>query len=290
MISYNAIFAGTARNVEKYIQKNLDSIDKCGAKFKSYIVIIYENDSEDNTRNILIKNFKHNYYYIFEDNITNPIRTTRIANGRNLILDKVRTINSMSNNMYDYLIMLDLDDVNESGTFINSIEECFKIDVEKWDGLMGNQSDKYYDIWALRCKGVMEYDCWEVYANGDDKVKEDVTNTMNNINFQRLSEGLGYLHPSGLSISSIPDAEPLDLPKVVGACERLPVNNNLIEVDSAFGGIAIYKIKSIPNNCYYKGTYIKNNNIYAKCEHVDFNETLKKNGGRLFILPTFLTS
>ena len=183
MISYNAIFAGTARNVEKYIQKNLDSIDKCGAKFKSYIVIIYENDSEDNTRNILIKNFKHNYYYIFEDNIKNPNRTVRIANGRNLILDKVRKINSMSNNMYDYLIMLDLDDVNESGTFVNSIEECFKVDVEKWDGLMGNQSDKYYDIWALRCKDVIEYDCWEVYANGNDKVKEYVTNTMNNINF-----------------------------------------------------------------------------------------------------------
>lgn len=252
MILYNAIFAGTARNVEKYIEKNLDSIDKCGAKFKNYIVIIYENDSEDNTRNILIKNFKHNYYYIFQDNITNPNRTIRIANGRNLILDKVRTINSMSNNMYDYLVMLDLDDVNESGTFVNSIEECFKIDVQIWDGLMGNQSDKYYDIWALRCKNVIEYDCWEVYANGDDKVKKDITNTMNNINF--------------------------------------PLNNNLIEVDSAFGGIAIYKIKSIPNNCYYNGTYIKNNNIYAKCEHVDFNETLKKNGGRLFILPTFLTN
>ena len=39
--------------------------------------------------------------------------------------------------------------------------------------------------------------------------------------FQRLQVGLGYLHPSGLPISSIPDAEPLDLPKIVRACERL---------------------------------------------------------------------
>ena len=38
---------------------------------------------------------------------------------------------------------------------------------------------------------------------------------------QRLPVGLGYLHPSGLPISSIPDAEPLDLLQADGACERL---------------------------------------------------------------------
>ena len=247
---HNAIFAGTARNVEKYIEKNLDYIDKCGAKFKNYIVIIYENDSEDDTRNILIKNFKSNYYYIFEDNIKEQNRTIRIANGRNLILNKIRQLNNMSNNFYDYLIMLDLDDIHKSGNFINSIEECFKIDVQIWDGLMANKNGIYYDVWALRCKNVIEYDCWKVYAEGDDKIKEEVMKLLHNINF--------------------------------------PINNNLIEVDSAFGGIAIYKIKSIPNDCYYCGYYIENNNMYARCEHVYFNENIKKNGGKLFILPSFL--
>ena len=44
---------------------------------------------------------------------------------------------------------------------------------------------------------------------------------------QRLPVGLGYRKTGGMEISSIPDAEPLDLPKVVGACERLHKNNNL---------------------------------------------------------------
>ena len=53
----------------------------------------------------------------------------------------------------------------------------------------------------------------------EDYIKNELEKNMEE--FQRLPVGLGYLHPSGLSISSIPDAEPLDLPKVVGACERL---------------------------------------------------------------------
>jgi hypothetical protein len=51
-------------------------------------------------------------------------------------------------------------------------------------------------------------------------IVSDSTFNESNI-FQRLRVGLGYLHPYGLPISSIPNVMPLDLPKVVGACERL---------------------------------------------------------------------
>ena len=86
MNNYSVIFAGTVRNVEKYIKQNLKNIDKCGEKFKKYAVIIYENDSTDNTRKILNDNTKDNYYYIFENNIKEPKRTVRLSNGRNKIL------------------------------------------------------------------------------------------------------------------------------------------------------------------------------------------------------------
>ena len=46
-----------------------------------------------------------------------------------------------------------------------------------------------------------------------------------NLPFQRLPGGLGYLHPFGLPISNIPDAEPLDLLQADGACERLHILN-----------------------------------------------------------------
>jgi len=245
MKKYNIIFAGTIRSVENYINKTLENIDKCGEQFNSYLVIIYENDSNDKTREILIKNKKPNYEYIFENNIKEPLRTMRISNGRNKILEKVREINQ--NNKYDYLVMLDMDDVNISGKFIESIKSCFEY--TGWDILTGNQSDEYYDLWALRKKNDMEYDCWREYLKHTD----------------------------------IPNAEYI----YVRSKHKKYKSGELLEVDSAFSGIAIYKLSSIPNNCNYVGKY-EDGSEY--CEHVEFHRCIKKSGGNIYINTSFLTN
>ena len=247
MKKYNVIFGGTVRNVNKYIMKNLKHIDRCGNKFNDYLVIIYENDSTDNTRNTLLKYKKSNYEYIFEDNVTEPRRTMRISNGRNKILDKVRKINSLHNNYYNYLIMLDLDDVNISGKFVNTIDSCFEFD--NWDVLTGNQSNKYYDLWALRKKDDMEYDCWkELILN---------SNIINSV----------YLYVNSKFTKYKP--------------------GELLEVDSAFSGIAIYKISSIPDECKYIGEYENGDEL---CEHVEFNRCIKKSNKNIYINTNFLTN
>lgn len=155
MKKYNVIFAATCRNVEMYVKKILDNIEKCSKKFNEYCVIIYENDSTDNTRKILNDNKKSNYYYIFEDNIKETRRTKRIERGRNLILDKIRELNA--NDKYQYLIVLDMDEVNYEGKFVNTINTCFSID--DWDVLGANQLGRYYDTWALRILPDNNYDC-----------------------------------------------------------------------------------------------------------------------------------
>jgi hypothetical protein len=245
MKQYNVIFAGTARDVEKYIGTALKYIDICGKKFNDYSVIIYENDSKDSTREILETNKKSNYHYIFEDNIKEPIRTIRLANGRNKILEKVREINK--DDYYNYLVLLDLDDINESGLFVHSIESCFIYD--GWSVLTGNQTGEYYDLWALRKKDDMEYDCWL-------KVKQ---------------------HPGD------PNAEKK---YVRSKHKNYPVGEPL-EVDSAFGGVAIYHLPSVPNHCKYFGSY---SNGHEKCEHIDFHRCIKDNGGSIYINTRFLTS
>jgi len=241
MKKYNVIFAGTIKNVEAYIQKTLDNINKCGEKFNSYLLIIYENDSTDKTREILLQNKKNIYEYIFEDNVTEPRRTMRLANGRNKILDRVREIQKNNNDYYNYLIMLDMDDVNQSGKFVDTIDTCFEYD--NWDILTGNQSDKYYDLWALRKKGDMECDCWKMHF------------------------GHGF-DPYYKSFIYLP--------------------NHLLEVDSAFGGIGIYKLSSIPDECNYVGRY--NNDEYEHCEHVEFHRCIKKSGKGIYINTKFLTN
>jgi len=234
---HNVIFAGTARNVEAYIKTVLEHIDACGQQFKSFKVLIYENDSSDETRSILLSNKKCNYEYIFEDNIVEPRRTMRISNGRNLILKKIQEINV--DKEYTYLIMLDLDDVNASGTFVKSIRSCFEYD--NWSALTGNQSDRYYDVWALRQRNVLEHDFNREYH-------------------------------------------------LRGIISRIRINtsqpNTLIEVDSAFSGIAIYELSAV-QNCIYVGAY---EDGMEACEHVEFNRCLKKNGGSIYINTAFLTN
>ena len=250
MKEYSVIFGGTVRDSEKFIKKNIENIDKCGQLFKSYSVVIYENDSKDSTRQILNTNKKDNYYYIFEDNITEASRTKRLANGRNKVLDKIRDLNKDNN--YQYMIMLDLDDINSYGKFVETMYTCFLTD--DWDVLTGNQSDRYYDMWALRKKGDMEYDCMK-----------EVYNDMN-------KTGISYL-----------DAYQK---WAVSKMKNYPVGE-LLEVDSAFGGIAIYKLSSIPAACKYVGSYADGGEI---CEHVPFNKCLKDNGAKIYINTSLLTN
>jgi GR25 family glycosyltransferase involved in LPS biosynthesis len=236
MKKYNVIFGGTARNVGPHIKNALENIEKCGNRFNKFQVIIYENDSSDDTRKIMNDNKKDNYHYIFEDNITEARRTFRLANGRQKLLDKAKELNK--DGEYDFYILLDLDERIESGSYVDTIETCFIN--ENWDVLCGNQLNEYYDIWALRRKGEFDYD----FLNEPEKHKS-------------FSGRLKY--------------EP----------------GMLLEVDAAFGGIAIYRMKSLDDECKYTGDY---GDGREQCEHVPFTKCLKSKGRKIYINTSFLTN
>jgi hypothetical protein len=65
------------------------------------------------------------------------IRTLYLERGRNILLNEAKKLNTNNNNIYKYLIILDTDDVNINGTFVDSIETCFYYD--NWDVLFCNQ-------------------------------------------------------------------------------------------------------------------------------------------------------
>ena len=64
----------------------------------------------------------------------------------------------------------------------------------------------------------------------------------------------------------------------------IPINACPIEVDSAFGGIGIYKIEC-SQIAKYSGL---NKDGIQFCEHVYFHSSLKRKGKKLFILPGFI--
>jgi hypothetical protein len=64
MKTQNVLFLGCCKNVSDYILTILCHIDNCGNKFNSFKVLLYESNSIDNTRQVLIDNKKNNYIYI----------------------------------------------------------------------------------------------------------------------------------------------------------------------------------------------------------------------------------
>ena len=272
METLKIIVCGCTKNSANYIENEINSILNLKHLFFSLNIVIYENDSTDNTVNIL-KSLERDkkITLISESGIQSRLkyRTMIIAHGRNKLIEFVD-----SKNAYDYMIMVDLDNVMTNFDQQGLID-AFGYDLNSWDVLTGNCKGKYYDIWALRLNKAnwsnshkkiwnrcIDYDCWDMVHH-------------------RLQHGIDerLLH-----IKPFQKHIPRELP--------------LLQVDSAFGGIGIYKVSKIKDCRYYGFTrrcscrqYIP---IYGPCrletcEHVSFHEAmLKKNKAKIFICPQLI--
>ena len=272
MDKLKVVVCGTIKNGEKTIQKNIENLLEIKKYCLDFKLVLYENDSTDNTVKILNKLRSETIHVISERNITSlGGRTVILAWGRNTLLKYINTHFSD----YDYIIMTDLDDVLK-GFKPKMVQKEFEKDLSKWDVLTANCIGPYYDIYALRAKKNqiwdldIQYDCW------------DMINHSTKLGFNR---GLSTLIHVG------------NFQKVI------PINEKLIKVDSAFGGMGIYKM-SIVKNCVYNGftescsckEYLNKENHFkmgkclaTTCEHVSFHKQIReKNNGRIFICPSLL--
>jgi hypothetical protein len=239
---------GTAKNVGKYLPKTIKKLEMIADLFNEHQIIIYENDSRDNTLDFLKewKNNSGNKYkikIISETNIRGK-RTHVLSYARNLLLKE-----ALKNN-YEYLIVIDLDDViddlDEQG-ILSSFNYNNKID---WAGMGGNQNI-YYDIWALRTKDDwLKFDWMECYNETKDYNK-----------------------------------------CCISRHREINKNDDIIEVDSCFGGVMIYKTKYLKNSFYYGGGGGDDDEDKEVCEHVNLNNLIRmKNNGRIFINPKMITT
>lgn len=247
MISF--VIAGVCRNVEKLIKGEIESSLALFKDFDLKKIIIVESDSVDNTVEVINQFALKSDKIIFKTagnlSMTFAHRSERIAYCRNLYLDVLA-----DNNWFnaDFLVVMDLDAVN---TKINCEKISQSLDFlisNRGSAVTANQSYKYYDIWALRHPEWCSGDCW--------------------LNYSKLKKIMPNIQAHYIS----------NLSKMVS----LPKQAAAIEVDSAFGGLAIYNINYI-GNARYKG--FDNMPI---CEHVHFSYGYKKNGGHIFILPSLI--
>jgi hypothetical protein len=143
--------------------------------------------------------------------------------------------------------MLDLDGVNRD-LKPKCIETMWKF--EAWDAAFANQPLRYYDIWALRAKGWSESDCWKEYQD---------------------------------LLQTLPEREAKKI-AVTSKMKSISEKSKPIPVDSAFGGLGIYRIQAFLDG-EYLGMDSSGNEI---CEHVHFHQKLVSKGHKLFIMPSLV--
>jgi hypothetical protein len=212
----NLLIAGTARDIEKYWQNTIKSLEIIINSIADYRCVFVESNSSDNTLNCMKEwaSTDNRRTILSLGNLKDISRTVRIAKCRNRYLQYFK-----ENNLYDqfdYILVIDLDDVlNIATNFKEQLESCFKI--SEWDAIASNRKDKYYDIWALRSNSEIlncDYDCLKPIIKYDRNRRIPVVRDYGQF------------------------------------LKNIPCNYGFIECKSAFGGMALYKTLKIKDRVY----------------------------------------
>ncbi len=152
MNTIKTYICGCARNVEKYLKNIFHNITLITNLFNDFHIIIYYDDSEDNTLDVLKSfniHFQDKMTLIIGKNKLTNIRTQNIANARNNILKKII---EFDDDRFEYFIMMDMDDVCSDKLNKNVLDNYLQYERYgnplPWDALSFNRII-YYDLWGL---------------------------------------------------------------------------------------------------------------------------------------------
>jgi len=248
MIKKKIIICAILKNEEKNLNNFFKIIKKIKNFFLNYYIILVESDSNDKTYLIskkLIKNFNGEIIKIKTKKIWQ--RTKKMEHCRNIYIQTIHKKNFLKK--FDYLIVLDVDNVNNL-LKLSNIKNCLKKIPKNWIGVFPNQKFIYYDLYALRIKKYFDFDCFEKMISSLKLLRPNISYYKNIFkNFFIINK----------------------------------FKKRFIKVDSAFGGMGIYKLKYVLNKKYssLNGKY---------CEHVFFNKSLLKKNNFLYIDKKLINS
>lgn len=250
------VICSLARNIESCFQDTKKKFEFIGNNFDKYKIVIFENDSKDNSRS-LIKNWtKENPNVIlldclkfgdydcnlktktgYEYGMTSRDRIKKMAMYREEYLNYVKT----NLNSYDYMLVSDFD-LNGNQSMDGMFHSLSKKD---WDAVFINGHNPFEGTFG-RITGI--YDGM-AYVDINSKLKYNFNNNFVNIL---------------ISIYNI----------ILQNCKVNLSKQCFIPVKSAFNGYGLYKIDSIKNSSYIDDYY---------CEHLNLNLDLYKKNKKLYI-------
>ncbi len=262
------IFAGLAQNCAQYLPDVFKNIENISTLASETAFIFVENDSSDSTKQAITQwgSSKNNFKFISLDGLNQvKMRTIRLEFLRNMYLEVIKADENFRS--FDVLVVLDMDDVSSFQIEMEKLTDAINLLQNQEDvaAVFPNQIGRYYDMWAFRHPKLCPQDVW-----------------------QEVSEYVRLHHCS--------DQEAFDntfAKKIL----VIDINSELIEVESAFGGLGLYKMKCVLTNPNpYLGSKIKILDTHPQinfcktqiCEHVHFHEGLRMAGKKLVIFPSLI--
>jgi hypothetical protein len=241
------LVTGLARDCGNHIAQEVRRIEMHSLEiFSAVDFFIVESDSIDNTEEVLmqINEGMNNLQYVSLGKLSEkiPERINRLRYCRNYYVDFIRS--RVANLGDQFVMVVDFDIKNRA----LDLSPLAKLTVENWwDGLFVNQKGPYYDIYALRKEGWVEDDCFKKY--------------------RELATEMPVKKAKKKAIWS--------------QMRRIPTERELIEVESAFGGLGVYRRRVFENFDYATLTETD----AGESEHISLHKKILDSGGKLFIVP-----
>jgi hypothetical protein len=240
------LVVGTLRNCAETVSKTVTAILQAlpnGAPVEWFLV---ESDSKDETVEELIRlsTLIPNFEFISMGELSSmiPDRVTRIGKCREIYLGRIRKASPMH---FSHVVIADFDGINVS---LSAGSIARAVSTFPSGATFSNSRGVYYDIFALRAKGWVENDYRALEA-------------------EFMKDGLGPIRSKWKALYQNQ--------------KLIPSSNKPIDVDSAFGGLGVYELKTLVGASYITGR------IGSECEHVTLHRNLPL-GTELRILPSLL--
>lgn len=246
---------GVVRNGGDALTATLLRIERLRERLEGSRVIIATNDNTDDTDDILrqyaAKSADVEILVLTGLADRFDERVERIAAARNAVLEHLFA----DGMVHPLTLMLDMDGPNTQMD-ANQVLRAAARQVPQWDAVFSNSIPAYYDLYALRRAEWCENDPWrELTALKPPRMLRSVW-------WRRMLRKMIYSRQY-----------------------EIPTDTPLIEVDSAFGGLGIYKTEALRGAVYQS----RDETGQITCEHVMLHRGLRAAGRRLFIDPGLLT-
>ncbi|WP_162418340.1 hypothetical protein [Cyclobacterium roseum] len=253
------VICSIVRDCEKNLKKNIPRLNQITKKFKNFQILIFENDSIDNTKSILqdwqknndkvfISCHKFNEYPINHDlnkrinKYYSSHRISKMAAYRNQYMEEIRR----KKQNFDFMMVIDLDINNFSQA---GIAHSFGL-ADQWDAVSANGisyspllKKRYHDSYAL------------IEMGNQDGIQKLEQIKANQYKWSFLKK-------------------------------KMP----LIPVYSAFGGLALYHFDCIKDKSYLVIPNDKEG-VEVKCEHFSIHDQIQKEVKQgIFINPNMIVN